>query len=179
GIDEILVWTDLRGLAAFQSSDEGKIHYSTAFIGQPTEYSQLTMISLSNIGNLLVRIAFNPEIECQMDRNYQPGSVDVWRLEKGRLIHAGGQTICAPQTVAETFPRPDEMHLKSTLNGDNLIRYWDSEQLLFTLPSGSSLTAESSVEDLLSCTWNMYGFCGSLDSPAEALELIEVVLSSS
>jgi tetratricopeptide (TPR) repeat protein len=178
GINEILVWADLIGVAAFQSSDDGKVHYSTAQINHPTEYSQLAMIALPDGANLLVSLTFNLDIECQMDRNNQPGSVAVWRLEQGRLIHAGGQTICAPQTIDETFPNLGEMHLNSTLYGDNLVLNWDAEQLVFTLPSESHLTTESLTENPLSCYQGIYGFCGSLDNPNEALELIDVVLTT-
>lgn len=177
GIHEALVWPTLLGLAAFQWSDDGELRYSAVPIDRPTEYSQLATISSPNTGNLLVSIAFDPSTVCQVDSFDQPGKIAVWRLGENGLVDGGSQTICAPQSIEETFPNPGEMHLKSTLSGENRVFSWDGEQLRFTLPPESRSVAGSPFENPLVCYGRIYGFCGSLDYPAEALALIDVVLS--
>lgn len=181
GVNDQLLWPEAVNFGVLKLSDGGGDYdLSVVRMSPPSEAATITPITLPNDTLALVQISFGPESGCALEMPPQPGSVTIWQLEDITLTNLFSSSICAPQTLEQLFPTPDELHLLSTPIGEAQIYKWSPAEPTFNLfPPPTHTTYEESLSNPLACEGpGIYDFCSNLHDPAEAITMIDTILAT-
>lgn len=181
-LDETIRWVQ-SGDAIYSWNDNSGSHVARVYFGidSPSEYSSFNVITLSDGKPILVNITFDSSTRCQPDTPDYPGEITLLTASKDGLSQIDWMIICEPQTLEQTFPNSDELHILEDYYGESKVYIWDSEQSNFTLLSSHvepQETSSKSAKDYLSCDFTVYGLCSNLDKPDELISIVNAVLAS-
>jgi tetratricopeptide (TPR) repeat protein len=181
GVDETLIIPEVLNLGVLKWSKGSAIEIDPVFNQpSPSLTSTTAIIPLPDVGKGIAQLNLYSDGRgnCHPDTNVYPGWMEVWWLDNEGLHQAASDGMCVSQSIEETFPTVGELHLLDG-EGDVHIRYWDSSQLAFSWPQPTAtLSVDAVANSASTCSNYLYDFCGSLESPEEALRLIDLALQA-